>query len=74
MLGWYSRRLRSLTVAFEFLFFGLAMGMPLSKLLENYNLRTGHLFPIGLILLLFVPWLAASSLRGRIAEKSSTES
>ena len=45
----------ALTVAFEFIFFHYAMGMPWPTLFENYNVATGHLFPIGLCLLLFVP-------------------
>lgn len=46
------------TVAFEFLFFHFAAGMPWNEIIENYDLTTGHLFPIGLFGTLFVPLFA----------------
>jgi hypothetical protein len=52
-----------LTILFEFMFSGLVMRMPMVDLLENYNLRTGHLFPLGLFVLLFIPFLSATLIR-----------
>jgi hypothetical protein len=49
----------ALTVAFEFVFFGLVMRISMEELLENYDVVNGDLFPIGLLLLVFVPWSAS---------------
>lgn len=44
------------TVGFEFLFFHYAIGLSWNELLENYNVPQGHLYPIGLLMLLFTPF------------------
>ena len=45
-----------LTVAFE-LALGRAMGLPLSRILEDYDLLHGGLMPLGLAVMALTPWI-----------------
>jgi hypothetical protein len=47
----------TMTVAFEFLFFHYASGVPWEKLLEAYDLPSGQLWPLVLIWVTFAPWV-----------------
>ena len=49
-----------LTVAFEFLFGRLVMGLSWDRLGSDYNLLEGGLMPLGLLVLFFSPLLAAN--------------
>src|SRR5260370_869679 len=53
-----------LTVAFEFGFGHFVFGRSWESLGEDYNLPKGSLLPIGLVVLMLSPWIAAR-LRGR---------
>lgn len=48
-----------LTVAFEFLFFHYASGVPWSKLLADYNILKGRIFPLVLLSSLLSPLIAS---------------
>lgn len=48
-----------LTVAFEVLFGRLVMDLSWQRLLANYNVLAGGLMPLGLVVLLFAPWIAS---------------
>ncbi|WP_436714410.1 hypothetical protein U8335_15080 [Roseiconus lacunae] len=58
------------TIAFEFLFFHFLAGVPLSEIADNYDVTTGHLFPIGLAATFFVPLVGRSILRVRSTPSS----
>jgi apolipoprotein N-acyltransferase len=51
-----------LTLAFE-VGLGFLLGMPIERILEDYNLIKGGLMPIGIIAMLFTP-LVAARIRG----------
>jgi hypothetical protein len=53
------------TIAFEYLFFHFLAGVPLSKIIQNYDVKTGHLFPIGLAATFFVTLVGRLILRAR---------
>jgi hypothetical protein len=46
-----------LTIAFEFLFGHYAAGLPWSKLLHDYNLLAGRLWPLVLIAVTLLPYV-----------------
>ncbi|MCE2990092.1 MAG: hypothetical protein ACK5UX_06015 [Burkholderiales bacterium] len=48
----------ALTITFE-ITLGRALGMPWSRILEDYNLLQGGLMPLGLVALWATPWLVA---------------
>ncbi|WP_419187586.1 hypothetical protein [Stieleria bergensis] len=58
------------TIAFEFLFFHFLAGVPLSEIIENYDVTRGHLFSIGLAATVFVPLVGRSILRARPTQSS----
>jgi hypothetical protein len=49
-----------LVLAFEFCFFHLVRGVPLTKLLADYNVFAGRLWPLVLLTVLLAPWLFAA--------------
>jgi hypothetical protein len=55
----------SLTVSFEFLFGRLVMELSWEELLAGYNIAEGGLMPLGLLMLLFIPVIAAKLLGER---------
>lgn len=69
-----------LTVAFELLFGRLVMDLPWHRLLADYNLFDGGLMPLGLVVLLLSPWMAAvlrshqaNSGRGKRSDTGASE-
>jgi hypothetical protein len=50
----------ALAIAFEFAFFGLALGVPMGKLLQSYDISRGELWPIVLLGVLLAPRLMAA--------------
>ena len=48
-----------LTVGFEFLFFHYAAGVPWSRLLADYNIMKGRIFPLVLLSSLLSPLIAS---------------
>jgi hypothetical protein len=52
-----------LTIAFEFIFFGISMSVPISELLEAYNIVAGELWVVVLVGVLLAPRLAHVGLR-----------
>lgn len=48
-----------MTLAFEFGFFHYGMGVPWEKLLADYNIATGRIWPLVLATDLLAPWLIA---------------
>lgn len=48
-----------LTLAFEFGFFHFGMGIPWEKLLADYNIAKGRIWPLALATDLLAPWLIA---------------
>ena len=48
-----------LTVAFEVLFGRLVMDLSWQRLLADYNVLAGGFMPLGLVVLLFAPWIAS---------------
>ena len=51
----------ALTLAFELLFGRLVMNLSWQRLLADYNLLAGGLMPLGLLALLFAPWIASKT-------------
>ncbi len=49
----------ALTLAFELLFGRLIMKHSWQRLLADYNVLAGGLMPLGLLVLLFAPWIAS---------------
>jgi hypothetical protein len=54
-----------LTVAFEVVFFGLAMGVPLEELLAAYNIAEGELWPLVVLGVVLAPPAVGALIRRR---------